>query len=347
MAQHLAQARAIDPHLLGHIFGNVEVERQALFQRLLLQRCQRLFEHGAQIASTGKKHHLPTLQLRVVQDVVDHQQQMLCGAADVAHGFQALGVLGELFLQQSVQPQDGVHGRAQLVAHGGDKLVFVGAGQAHVFVRHDQRLVALFALLDLLFGEVVVQAHHEHQGCCGHDVVEHREQHRCLVDGGGCGGAQQAEPKDAGNEGQDHQQINDATAGSQKKHGGHAQYAKPHHVARLDAAGLQRKVAQHGQQQQQAKVNHRVVQPLVFGQTQHHHKKCGHHKQQVGVVARVGQQIEHHGIDADKHRADRHHLALLRAPLFAHPLGPRQPGGPADHGVWAARFSCAVCRSSR
>ena len=110
---------------------------------------------------------------------------MFGGAADVAHGFQPCGVLGELVLQQTVQPQDGVHGGAQLVAHGRHKLVFVGAGQAHVFVRPHQRLVAPFALLDLSVGESVIKANHEHQGRRCHDVVEHREQHRGLVDGSG------------------------------------------------------------------------------------------------------------------------------------------------------------------
>ena len=99
VAHHLAQPGAIDPHRLWHVVCKVELPCQTLVQGFLPQGCERLAEQGAQFAGARKKHHLPALQLREIQNVVDHLKQVFCGAADVPHGLQAFGVMRKLVLQ--------------------------------------------------------------------------------------------------------------------------------------------------------------------------------------------------------------------------------------------------------
>ena len=156
--QHLSQALRVGVQRGGSVGGDGGGERQAL---LLRQRAQRV-DQGLQ--GFGQRHRfhrhggLAGLDLGQVEDVVDEGQQVVACRVD---GLRVLHLLGAqvarlVVRQQLGQDQGGVERRAQLVAHVGQKLALVLAGQLQLagLVRHGalgaQQLLALvFQLLGL------------------------------------------------------------------------------------------------------------------------------------------------------------------------------------------------------
>ena len=156
--QHLPQALRVGVQRGRYVGGDGGRERQALF---LCQRAQRV-DQGLQ--GLGQRHRfhrhggLAGLDLGQVEDVVDQGQQVVARCVD---GLRVLHLVGAqvarlVVCQQLGQDQGGVERRAQLVAHVGQELALVLAGQLQFagLVRHGalgaQQLLALvFQLLGL------------------------------------------------------------------------------------------------------------------------------------------------------------------------------------------------------
>ena len=88
----------------------------------------------------GQELHLAGLDLREVEDVVDDRQQVLAGPVDLLQvGRRVLGdLLGGQLLEQLAVADDGVQGRAQLVAHVGQERALDLAGLDRLLVGHDE-----------------------------------------------------------------------------------------------------------------------------------------------------------------------------------------------------------------
>ena len=74
---------------------------------------------------------LAGLDLRHVQHVVDEPQKMLAGGGDLAVVVAHMGGVVGLAVDERGEAQDGVHGRADVVAHGGEERAF-GATQGEL-----------------------------------------------------------------------------------------------------------------------------------------------------------------------------------------------------------------------
>ena len=127
-AQDLEQALTIGAHPRRQRRVERAAPGNAFFKRLVAVSLQGLVHQGLQLEVFEVQHQLARLQLREVQDVVDHLQQMAGGAADVVHHLHLLGPIGQLLAQHAVEAQDRVHRGAQLMPHRRHKLVFVGLG---------------------------------------------------------------------------------------------------------------------------------------------------------------------------------------------------------------------------
>jgi len=66
------------------------------------------------------------LELRKVQQVVDDLKQLLGRVSDVIDESDLVWPPHELATQDAVEPQNGVHGRAQFMAHRGHEFILVG-----------------------------------------------------------------------------------------------------------------------------------------------------------------------------------------------------------------------------
>ena len=150
----------LDPHLVsaehaGNGRVHVQLELQALFLGLDPDHIDDLGEKRAGFIGDVDDLHLSGLDLGYVQRVVDQRQQQLAGALDIPRVLR--NVLRNILPQDElVQPDDGIDGRADLVAHAGEEVVL--------------RPVQLLDLLLLPLGEGVfllihpIQEHEQHAG---------------------------------------------------------------------------------------------------------------------------------------------------------------------------------------
>ena len=108
--------------------------------------------------------HLAGLDLGEVEDVVDDREQVLAGPVDLLQVGRRvlLDVLGGQLLEQLAVADDGIQGRAQLVAHVGQERALDLAGFHGLLVGHDevgvdaaQLLLDPLALADLPLQHVV------------------------------------------------------------------------------------------------------------------------------------------------------------------------------------------------
>ena len=153
--QNLLDAHLVPAEHAGDGRVHLELELQPLLLGLDPDHVDNLRKERAGLIGDVDDLHLPGFDLRQVQGVVNQRQQQLAGPLDVAR------VLGHLLRDvlpedDLVEPDDRVDGRADLVAHAGEEVVF--------------RPVELLDLLFLLLGDLVlllvhpVQEHEQHAG---------------------------------------------------------------------------------------------------------------------------------------------------------------------------------------
>ena len=117
--QGLAQPRRVAAQPGRHRVA-VDLDRQALGPRRSGDDGRDVVEDGREVEVGVLQSQLAGLDLGQVEDVVDDRQQVLARGVDLG---QALGLLrrGAGALQQVGQADDGVHRRADLVAHVGQE----------------------------------------------------------------------------------------------------------------------------------------------------------------------------------------------------------------------------------
>ena len=143
--ENLAQAARIAAQAAGHVRQDGARELDALALRPLRQHVERPLDCLHQIKVERLEGELAGLDLGEIQNVVDDRQQIVRA---VEHG---LGELALLRLQRCVEEQaghadDGVHRRANLVAHVGEELALRVRRMLGVGLRDFQRRLRLFAL---------------------------------------------------------------------------------------------------------------------------------------------------------------------------------------------------------
>ena len=117
--QGLRQPRGIAMQVVGRMVG-IHHQLQALLACLRAHQVDHPDHHVVEREGLLLQHHLAGFDLGQVQDVVDDLQQVLRRALDLAQALALLGVAG--FARHQVgQPDDGVHRRADLVAHVGQE----------------------------------------------------------------------------------------------------------------------------------------------------------------------------------------------------------------------------------
>ena len=125
--QHLAQAQRITHHQVGHVGRHVEDQLQALGRHLLRQQIGQVVQHRCDREVDVLQGQLVGLDLGEVQDVVDDAQQVVRGLLDL------LQVVRLALVLRAAQGQvrhadDGVHGRADLMAHVGQEVALHARG---------------------------------------------------------------------------------------------------------------------------------------------------------------------------------------------------------------------------
>ena len=121
--QYLHQAVAIGPNPGGQIRVNL-VGKIQLHAAQPMGKQTRGVVHGfAQLEGLGVHRQLARLKLRIVQHIVDHCHQMLTRLLGQRQHFHGFCVARLVFAQQFIEPHDGIHGCAQLMADRGNESI--------------------------------------------------------------------------------------------------------------------------------------------------------------------------------------------------------------------------------
>ncbi|OPZ57101.1 MAG: hypothetical protein BWY87_01697 [Deltaproteobacteria bacterium ADurb.Bin510] len=143
--EHLADATGIAAQAGRQVLRMQDVQLEALLLGAVAHDVLDLAQEPGQVEVEVLERHPAGLDLGEVQDVVDDGQQGL--AARLEHGGQALLAAVKLRVPQDLDDADhAVHGRADLVAHVGQKLALGHAGALGLL---DQQVGAFDGLLEL------------------------------------------------------------------------------------------------------------------------------------------------------------------------------------------------------
>jgi len=144
----LAKSERVPDQVVGNIRGNIEQYLNAFFNRLDPQGSYGLTEGGAQFERNGFEIHAPCFNLGKVEDIVDDGQQVVGRDGDVLQVFTLLR--GEVCGgQQFAHADDAVHGGADFVAHGGQKLTLGPIGVIGSLAGGQQLFLHPFAVMDV------------------------------------------------------------------------------------------------------------------------------------------------------------------------------------------------------
>ena len=130
---HQVEHDLLEPEHVGvhdvDVVGDVDGEVDPLGGRPLAQHRRRVVEHGPQVDRRVLQGHLPGLDLREVEDLVEELQQVAARAVDVVQVLLlALVELAEHPLEEHLgEPEHRVERRPELVGHAGEELGLVPA----------------------------------------------------------------------------------------------------------------------------------------------------------------------------------------------------------------------------
>ena len=177
--QRLRQPRRVAAQAVGHAAG-VDRDGEALDARTFGHHRLGAAQHRAQREVGALEGQLARLDLRQVEDVVDHLRQVLRGVVDLVEpvGLRRARVVAP---QQVRQADHRIHRRADLVAHVGQEGALGACGRLGLVARLDQLGVELLeprlGPLDLAdVGDQHEEAVHGAVARVGH-VVRQRRQH--------------------------------------------------------------------------------------------------------------------------------------------------------------------------
>ena len=142
VGEHLLQAVLIRYHdLVPHMVG-VDLQLLMLFRRQRPEHVHDVLNQLRQGDGLGNEIDFPTLDFGHIQHLVDEVQKMPAGDVDfiqaVLYFFRGL----QICLRDDRHANDGVHGRADIVGHGGEKVCFGVVGDL-------SRLAGVFQCLPL------------------------------------------------------------------------------------------------------------------------------------------------------------------------------------------------------
>ena len=120
VVEHLREAALVAHERRGHAGAHLHAQLHALLARLHREEACRVAQAGGHVEGARTERHLARLDLREVQDVVQEAHQALAAAPDGAHVGLLVVVEGRLGEEVGVA-DDAVHGRADVVAHVGEK----------------------------------------------------------------------------------------------------------------------------------------------------------------------------------------------------------------------------------
>ena len=175
--QHLHQAVAVGVHPSGQGRVQHQAVRQVHAFHAGLEQLESMFCGEAQVKGFGLNGQLPRLQLRVVQNVVDHRHQVVCRLACVVEHLEGLGLVLHTGQQQGVEAQDGIHGGAQLMAYGGNEMLPHGRGVLQLLSFGLELLLVIAAFFKGLAVHVVINQGHHHQHTGHKGVGQIRRRH--------------------------------------------------------------------------------------------------------------------------------------------------------------------------
>ena len=112
---------------------------------------QRLLEQGLNVYLLDKDIHLPGLDLRQIENVVDQSQQVPAGAFDLLQVADRLFVVpvGGILLQNFAVADDRIERRAQLMRHVGEEARFGAAHRFGLIARGRERILIILAIGDV------------------------------------------------------------------------------------------------------------------------------------------------------------------------------------------------------
>ena len=119
--QHLIQAGGVGQQVFVPEMGG-DGEGLRLFAGLCADHRAELVELLGKVHRLNAQGGLAALDAAHIQNVVDDAQQQLAGAFQLVQVFGQLFRLVQLVLHQGRQPDDGVHGGADVVAHVGEEV---------------------------------------------------------------------------------------------------------------------------------------------------------------------------------------------------------------------------------
>ena len=121
--QYLHQSVTIRQDPCGQAFVNLTLKDQSHAFDAVVKQVHGMRHGFTQLKGFGVYTQFARLELRIVQYIVDHGEQMLTrllGELQYLHG---LGISSLGGLEQVIKAHDGVHGGAQFMADGGNELV--------------------------------------------------------------------------------------------------------------------------------------------------------------------------------------------------------------------------------
>ena len=114
--ENLAQPQGVAPHGVRYVRGRDEARVQTFFFCPLFHAGEGVLDQLAQVERHPLHGQLAGFDLRQVQDVVDERQQMPPGRCDLAQSGRLVR-RGACRQHQVCQTDDGIHGRADFMAH--------------------------------------------------------------------------------------------------------------------------------------------------------------------------------------------------------------------------------------
>ena len=145
--QHLFQTQGVALEQRRQSSGRGNDKFDALVRCGLGEQIGQLVEQRLRRKFLYRQHQLASLDLRQIEDVVDDGQQRMRGTVNLLEVFQPAGVGGGA-QRQIGKADDGVHRRAQLVAHLGQELAF-GRGRGAGDFTLARQLLALAPRADV------------------------------------------------------------------------------------------------------------------------------------------------------------------------------------------------------